>query len=197
MPAPDLEVVQTMTQQEFDSLVRPHMALLYRIAMSFMKNEENAADVLQDAMLKAWKSRDKMREVGNVKAWLCRIVERTALNDIRHKRAGMRDVRRTMGYEDVNAGDDAPTWEATADAHAEFGMSPERAAAVRQDTALLHRCLDQLPPDLRDTMVLVDVEKKTYDEAAAQLGISKGGVGKRLVKARAAFQEILARERAE
>lgn len=61
-------------------------ANLYRLAYSYMKNKEDALDVVQDAIYKAFASVDSLRQPENIKSWFCRILVNTALDALHKKK---------------------------------------------------------------------------------------------------------------
>lgn len=71
-----------MTNEEFKASILPHYKGMYRIAASIMRSDDEAADAVQDAMLKLWDSRDKLKNVADLKAYCLNAVRNVCLNTI-------------------------------------------------------------------------------------------------------------------
>lgn len=81
-------------QQEelFVAFIRQHKEPLYRLAYSYVKNEQDALDIMQDSIHKAWKALPKLREHDQLKSWFYQILVRTAIDFLRkHQRTQVVD----------------------------------------------------------------------------------------------------------
>jgi RNA polymerase sigma-70 factor (ECF subfamily) len=152
-----------------------HLDALFRTALRLCGGQEaDAEDLLQDAALRAFESYGQLREASAARAWFFTILSRTHLNRVRTRR------RRA---ELVSTDLDDPAFEA---ALAEWAPVPSPAdhLEIRQLGEQLTRALDDLPAELRDAVVLADVEGFTQREVAGMLGIPEGTVASRLFRAR-------------
>lgn len=167
----------------FEELALPNLDDLYRLACRFERNVDLAQDLLQEAMLVAFKSFHQLRDPSSFRAWAAAIVRRTHLN-----RLAQRGIDAQFdGIEDI------PSPEAPRES-----FDPERRLLARRLTSELKSALDRLPSDQRLAVLLVDVQGFRYAEAAETLSVAPGTVASRVARGRAALRqrlEHLARER--
>ena len=152
----------------FEELFYRHHRQLYRLAHITSRNSEDAADALQDAMLKAHRKAAAFRHDSAVSSWLYRIVVNACLDRLRRHRAYP-----TAALEDeaCQIGDPAP----------------------RVETAIVvERALMRLPVEQRAAVVAVDMQGYTVAETARMLGVAEGTVKSRCSRARAKLAEALA-----
>ncbi len=151
----------------FEELFYRHQRQLYRLAKITSHNPEDAADALQDAMLKAHRSAPAFRHDSAVSSWLYRIVVNACLDRLRRNK-----TRPTTALDDdcCQIGDPAP----------------------RIDTAIVvERALMRLPLEQRAAVVAVDMQGYSVAETARMLGIAEGTVKSRCSRARAKLAEAL------
>ena len=131
----------------FDEIVRRHQRGLWRLVRRYVKNDADAADVVQQAFVRAYRGLDRFRGEASVRSWLYRIGINVALNYVRdHGREQASDV----------VGD-----ELTVDAVAPGAMlSAERARALREAVA-------ELPPKQRMVLELRVFDDLSFREVAA------------------------------
>ncbi|MEH7223305.1 sigma-70 family RNA polymerase sigma factor [Bacillus sp. JJ1566] len=67
----------------FEALIKKEQEKLYRVAYSYVKNEQDALDIVQDAIIKGFKSFDRLKEIGYFSTWITRILINTAIDHIR------------------------------------------------------------------------------------------------------------------
>lgn len=75
-----------MTKESFVRYIEEYSDMMYRIAISILRNEEDCRDALQDAVLKAWEKRSTLKDEGSFKPWLIRILVNTCNNVLRKRR---------------------------------------------------------------------------------------------------------------
>ena len=75
-----------MTKQEFSRCIHDNENAMYALAYGIVKNQEDAADIVQDAIVKAYTSLDSLRESRAFRAWILRIVQNTAMSFLRGQR---------------------------------------------------------------------------------------------------------------
>jgi RNA polymerase sigma-70 factor (ECF subfamily) len=158
-----------LSQAEFQRLVEEHGAALYRMAYRLIGDRHEAEDMVQDAYRSAWKSRQLFESGRGERAWLAAILRRRVADHWR---------RRTPAT--LLAGDSAP----------EIGRPAEDP--LRNDyTDQMQRALNQLPSQLRETLLLVVVAELTHQETADLLEIPLGTVLSRVNRARKRLREHL------
>jgi RNA polymerase sigma factor (sigma-70 family) len=149
---------------EFEAVVLPHLNAAYNLARYLTRNPTDAEDVVQEAVLRAATYFGSFRGA-NPRAWLLQIVRNTAY-------ASRALVR----------GDEAGA--PTAPELIDHGDDPEMALRKREDHARLRRLLAALPVDLRETLVLREIEELPYKEIAEITQTPIGTVMSRLWRAR-------------
>jgi RNA polymerase sigma-70 factor (ECF subfamily) len=161
---------------DFERQAMVHLDAVYGAAYRLTRNPRDAEDLVQDAMLRAYRFWDSFQEDSNCKAWLLRIVTNTFINEYQRKKRG-REVL------------DAATAEQHATdgvlIHAEVGQQdPERALLERSVSDDVQRALDALPEDFRTAVVLCDVQGLSYKEIAEVMECPVGTVMSRLFRGR-------------
>lgn len=151
---------------DFQELAATHLESAYNLARWLVRDPALADDVVQDAMLRALRYYHGFRGE-NARAWLLQIVRNVALT--RLKRSGA---------------------EAPADAAAEFESAevahdgPETALMRQDDQRLLHELLADVPVDLRECLILREIEELSYKEIARIVDAPIGTVMSRLWRGR-------------
>jgi len=144
------------------------------VARGVLRNDADAEDVAQEALLRAYRRFDGLRDAQRFRGWLVRIVFRLALD--RARAAKRREVRETEWARPARRA--AP---ATA----------EELAASSEFQAHFDRTLDALPEKLRLVLLLAAMEGHTLEEVAAMLGLPVGTVKSRLFAGRKKLAEKL------
>ena len=168
------EATQAATKQEFEARLADCGPLAYRVARGVLRNTADAEDVAQEALLRAYRSFNRLRDRNRFRAWLVRISFRLALDRLRSaKRRKQRDIEWSQpAYRPATA-------------------TGEDLAASREFQAHLDRALDELPEKLRLVLLLAAMEGHTIDEIAAMVGIPVGTVKSRIFFARKQLAEKL------
>ena len=161
---------------EFARLALPHLDAAYCLARWLLRDPVAAEDVVQEAMLRALTYIGSFRG-DNARAWLLRIV-RTAAHDRLAATARSCEVPLVM-----QGDEDAPAVNEPADP----ADDPEAALSRRQDRAALAAALAALPVELRECLVLRELEEMSYRDIAQVTGVPVGTVMSRLWRARQAL----------
>jgi len=168
------EAAQADTRREFEQRLSECGPLAYRVARGVLRNSADAEDVAQEAMLRAYRQFDRLRDRSRFKAWLVRIAFRLALDRLRAgKRRELRDT----------------VW--SQPEHQPPAVNAEDLAASNEFQAHLENALAELPEKLRLVLLLAAMEGQTIDEIASMLGISTGTVKSRIFYARRQLAEKL------
>ena len=154
-------------------------------------DEEAGADAAQQAFLSAYRHIGDLRGEA-FKSWLMQIVANACLDELRRRKR-----RPAVSVEDLTAGEDGEGDSDLLAILADPAESPETAAVRAELRAALERCLQQLPPDMRATILLADVQAMAYEEVAATLRIAQGTVKSRVARARAGLRDCLRRKNGE
>jgi len=155
--------------------VLPHLDAAYRFARWLGNTRADAEDIVQEAMLRAYRAHATLRGAA-AKPWLLTIVRNCHLDAYRDRQreAGGRE---RLGEEPAAGVPD-----------------PQLAAIHSQGEAQLQRLLDQLNPAQREILALRELAELSYQDIGRQLGVPIGTVMSRLARAREALQEHWSRE---
>jgi RNA polymerase sigma-70 factor, ECF subfamily len=156
----------------FEAAMLPHLDAAYNLARWLMRSAVDADDVVQEAVLRAATYFDGFRGV-NARAWLLQIVRNTAYAS---KKLASREAS-------LAAPADA-TGEDPAAQLADLGDDPETALMRQQDRRRVTRLLAGLPAELRETLILREIEELSYREIAQVTETPIGTVMSRLWRAR-------------
>ena len=171
---PAREAAQADTRREFEERLAECGPLAFRVARGVLRNTADAEDVAQEALLRAYRKFDRLRDRNRFRAWLVRIAFRLALDRLRSgKRRELRDTLWSQPERQPPA--------ATA----------EDLAVSNEFQAHLESALAELPEKLRLVLLLAAMEGHTIDEIAAMLRISTGTVKSRIFYARKQLAEKL------
>lgn len=163
----------------FERVIWPHSRAAYQFARWLVRNERDAEDVAQEALLKALRAVDSMRGE-DARAWLLAIVRNTAMNFMtRHKPAG------------------ETQWIAADDQRADHAPDPERTLLDRSRSERVRTAIANLQPEFREAIVLREIEGLAYKEIGFVLKIPVGTVMSRLSRARALLARELSMEGAD
>jgi len=154
------------------SLIEEHADAIYRVAYSVVRDPHLAEDVVQEAVIKAWRAAPSWRGEGSMRSWVLSIAHNTAVSMLRRAR------------DEAHAPASLPERSGVAD-------EVERAADGRADLAALARALDALDPLSRSIVVLRDIEALSYEQIAETLGVPLPTVKTRLLRARRELQRVV------
>jgi RNA polymerase sigma-70 factor (ECF subfamily) len=168
------EAMETDRRREFEARLAECGPLAYRVAHGVLRNTADAEDVAQEALLRAYRHFDRLRDRNRFHAWLVRIAFRLALDRLRSRKRS--EVRDTLWSQ---PGRLPPA--ATA----------EDLAASNEFQTHLDRALEELPQKLRLVLLLAAMEGHTIEEIAGMVGISAGTVKSRIFYARKQLAEKL------
>lgn len=150
----------------------PHLAAVFRAALSLAGREDQAHDLAQATFLKALEAFENFQERGNCKAWLMRILRNNWIDQLR-KNSLMRECPL-----EVEPADRPPAQQDSGD------LSLAGLMETLSDKVVL-KAMAKLPPDQRLALLLVDVEGMDHQEVAAIIGVAVGTVKSRTSRARA------------
>ncbi len=185
----DFELVQRAKAGEldaFEALASRHERRIYSLAMRMLRQEQDAEDVTQQALLSALESLHGFRGEASFSTWLLRIASHAALKVIR-KRNGLEMISLEAATEESEEFEHVPHPEYIAD----WRESPEQLVEKREIQRLLDEALARLEEKHRLVFLLRDVEGLSTRETAEALGLSEGNTKVRLLRARLQLRELL------
>jgi RNA polymerase sigma-70 factor, ECF subfamily len=159
---------------EFEKEAVPHMDILYNYALRMTSNRDDAADLVQETFLKAFRFWDKYEKGTNIRAWLFRIMKNSYINKYR-KETKEPD---TVDYEDIQ------NFYNTIKAESADPNDLQRkifGGLLEDDIA---RALEALPEEFRTVVILCDIEGLSYEEIAEFVDCPIGTVRSRLHRGR-------------
>jgi RNA polymerase sigma-70 factor (ECF subfamily) len=164
----------------FEDLARAVERPLYRHALRILNNPSDAEDVVQDALLSAWKSLSSF-EGASFRAWIFRIATNRALDRLRTRK------RRPELPLDPPTDDEDVGWAEPAAGGAELS----ELVGDREAVGLIEQALGLLPPEQRAALLLRDVEGFAYEEIASITTSEIGTVKSRIHRGRLAVRNAL------
>jgi RNA polymerase sigma-70 factor (ECF subfamily) len=157
-------------REAMEPLMARHYRRVYRIALGYLRNPEDALDVVQDTFVKAFEHASRWDASSEVAPWLARIAVNQSIDRYR------RIKRRRASFTPLEDGDRHETL-AAAD------VSPERRALSGQIGDRIARALEGLPETQRAVFVLRHYEEMSLEEIAVTLGLALGTVKSSLHRA--------------
>jgi RNA polymerase sigma-70 factor, ECF subfamily len=176
---PTLDVDQQLVERclsgddgAWELLVRNHTRRVYAICYRFVGKDSEAQDLTQEVFLRLFRTLHSFRAgEGSFTVWLARLTRNLLIDNYRRTR----NERVTDSIEDQVYGLESKA----------STSRTEAALAGREASELLQAALQKLSPDLRETVILRDLEELEYREIAETLGVPEGTVKSRLNRGRA------------
>jgi RNA polymerase sigma-70 factor, ECF subfamily len=170
-------------RDRFEQEALQHVDALYRTALRMTRNPSDAEDLVQDALVRAYRFYDRFEQGTNFRAWLFKILTNTYINSYRRKQgrpqeSSLEDTEDFFLYNQLSNDGDRVT-------------DVEDTVLDRLGADDIQRAIDQLPPQFRTTVQLADVEGLSYAEVAEATGVAKGTVMSRLFRGRRLLQRAL------
>lgn len=160
------------TSVEFEKIFLPHLNAAYNLARLLLRDRNDAEDVVQESYLKAMRAFAGFRG-DSARPWLLTIVRNTAFSWLRANRS---------------RGDHAEYNDAI---HGSTMSTPEVESLGNERSRAINQCVEALPADYREAIVLREMEELSYSEIAEITGVPQGTVMSRLSRARARLAECL------
>src|SRR6266478_6253648 len=169
-------------RSDFEREALPHLPALYAAALRMTRHEKDAEDLVQDALVRAYRFFDTFEAGTNCKAWLFRILTNVFCNRYR-EREREHEIMTEAESSDVNVeqfvggGSD--------------GRDAEGALLGKMVSADVEKALAQVPQDFRMAVILADLEDFSYKEIAEIMNCPAGTVMSRLYRGRKILQGLL------
>ena len=166
--------------QAFEQLVTPHEQMLWRVCWHYTHHQEDAADCLQETMLKAWRAIKSYRGECSLSTWLYRIAATVCLDFLRKQKRlpeteSADELAEDEGFTPV---DSSPT--------------PDEAVIRAESADNVRAAIDSLPGDMRTVIILYALQGLGYEEIATATSTSIGTVKSRINRARQKIAAFLA-----
>ena len=168
----------------FEELVLEYEKKVYNVALRMLNNSEDAADMTQEAFIKAYNSLSGFRGDSKFSVWLTRIVSNLCLDFMRSRN---RRPTVSLSMEDED-GEDVQL------DIADTSQSPEQLLERSLTRESVRRGLQSLPEDYREILLLREIQGLSYDEIAAALDIEVGTVKSRIFRGRKKLCDYLIKD---
>ena len=168
----------------FEELVLEYEKKVYNVALRILGNSEDAADMTQEAFIKAFNSMSGFRGDSKFSVWLTRIVSNLCLDFLRSR---SRRPTVSLSVED-DEGDDVQL------DIADVSQSPELLLERSLTRESVRRGLKALPEDYREILLLREIQGLSYDEIAEALNIEVGTVKSRIFRGRKKLCDYLIKD---
>lgn len=161
-------------QEDFNDEIIPHLDALYNFGLRLTADPNDAEDLVQDTIVKAYRFFSSYEKGTNAKAWLFRILKNSYINNYRKKSKKPAEV----DYDEVASFYESIRAERTETSDLEDKMFRD---LIDDD---LSKALNSIPEDFRTVVLLCDVEDFTYEEIANMLDVPIGTIRSRLHRGR-------------
>lgn len=168
----------------FHELIRPYEKLVYVTIFAILKNEAEAEDAAQEAIINAYRNLKSFRGEAKFSTWLVTIAMNEARKRLRKAKVAAEDSLSESGEE--SEGDYTPA------VLTDWREIPLEALERKELREKLREAVKMLPEKYREVFVLRDIEELNQEETAAALGINVTLVKVRLHRARMMLQKLLA-----
>lgn len=165
--------------EAFEQLMAPMEQRIWRICWHYTGNREAAEDCGQEAMLRIWRSLESYRGDCALESWVYRIAANCCMDYLRKNKRDKSVSMEPMQEQGFDPPDISP--------------GTEEQAVAADERQHLREAIASLPEDQREALVMTQLERISYEEAARSLGVSEGTVKSRVNRAKARLKEILAR----
>lgn len=170
----DIHRIQAGHEEGFSLLVNKHTGGVFRIAMGFVHNKQDAEDITQDVFVKAWEGLSGFDERSSFTTWLYRITINESLNYLKKKKR-----RQTWEkLKNIFSGEDT-------------GREDPDLMGEKEEQLFIKATLDTLSDKQKQAFVLCEYEEMPQREIAAVMGITEGAVEQLLFRARASLKKRL------
>ncbi len=192
MPQPKLESTEAElirrvcdgNPEAFEELVRPYERLVYVTAISILRNQADAEEVAQEAVLKAFSRLSSFRAECKFSTWLVQITYNEA-------RMRLRKDRRHL-YESLDERPQEPEADYWPKDFADWRPIPSELLENSEVREALQNAINSLSPTYREVVILRDIQDLSLKDVATILGVSEGAVKTRLHRARLLLRDALA-----
>ena len=167
--------------EAFEQLISPLEQLVWRVCWHYTGNREAAEDCGQEAMIRIWRNLGSYRGDCALESWVYRIAANCCMDWLRKKKRDRSESMEPLREQGFDPADPAP--------------GTEEQAVARDEHQRLREAIALLPEDQREALVMTQLEKVPYEEAARMMGVSEGTVKSRVNRAKARLKEILSEDR--
>jgi RNA polymerase sigma-70 factor (ECF subfamily) len=166
----------------FEAEALPHLDAVYAMAVRLVHNADDANDLLQETVLRAWRFFDQFQPGTNCRAWLLTIL----FNNFRN------GYRRASREQPASAtGDFDHRLEAASFSEQPREANPETAVSARSLDREVEGAFNSIPDEFRSALLLIDVQELSYREASQVLEVPVGTIKSRVSRGRTLMRQAL------
>ena len=171
-------------QDAFEQLVVDNQNKVYSLALRMIGDREEAADLAQEAFLKAWQGLHAFQGDSSFSTWVYRLATNVCIDSLRRKK------RRWEVEPALSLDDEGTAWAEPAD----LEQDPQRQLERAEVSRAVARGLDALPDHHRQVLVMRELSGLSYQEIGQALGLDIGTVKSRIARSRMALRKILIKD---
>lgn len=170
-------------EDAYRELVERHQRRAFAVAFGVVRNPDDARDVVQDALIKAYRNLDRFKGQSSFYTWLYRIVMNVAIDHVRRQRRIQASYDDGLAHDEVEGGENILPQRLEA--------NPAKNVGRRELVEQMDGALDKLSSIHRSVLLMREVEGMSYTEMAKAMRCSKGTIMSRLFHARKRMQRLM------
>ena len=163
-----------MQKEDFRNNVFVHRNKMYRFALSYLKNDEEAQDVVQEVLMKLWETRRELNQIENIEAWCMTLTRNKSLDAL--KRAGKKRNE---------------TLEVKHEANHLTNRDPLSIVEEKQSVSMVKKLADELPEKQKSAFILREIQGYSYLEISEIMEVPMNQVKVNIHRARKSIKEEL------
>ncbi|MGI6733183.1 MAG: RNA polymerase sigma factor [Anaerovoracaceae bacterium] len=176
-----IENAKSGDEASFEILIQNCKTKAYNTALRYLRDEEDAMDAFQESMIKVFRHLDKFKGDCKFDTWVYRIVVNTCNDFLRKNKNQRSNISFYRTDEDgetmIDIPDTAPT--------------PSEAFDAKLTATYVLRCLDKIPKEQKEIIILRDIQGFSYEEISRILDCSMGTVKSRINRARLKLKQMI------
>lgn len=161
-----------MQLTDFKNMVIPYKDKLYRLAYRMVGDTMEAEDVVQEALIKIWKKKERLAEIDNKEAWCMAVTRNLAIDKIRARKKKMVSIDTVYHVQDNN-------------------LDPYATLKSKDAMERIRSIMDKLPDNLKVVLQLREIEGYSYKEISSIAGFTVDQVKVYIYRARQTMKEQL------
>jgi len=164
----------------FEEFVYENEKKIYNIAYHYTGNEHDASDITQDVFIRIYKNIQNFHEKSSLSTWVYQIAVNTSIDHLRKKKR-QNEISLTQNDENEDSQWDIP----------DSGYEPEQNYERTELCETIRQCIQKLPDDQKQVIILRDINGFSYAEISKILSLEEGTIKSRIFRARNKLKVIL------